>query len=105
MARHAYSSIILAVNTISAPEKDDKYTDNLCLFKGLNNFSILFVLNHTKKFFMGIFKSKPTSANKVDIEKYAGKWYEIARYPNSFEKNCDYATATYSIKKKLYSSI
>jgi apolipoprotein D and lipocalin family protein len=48
---------------------------------------------------MGIIKSKPTSANKVDIEKYAGKWYEIARYPNSFEKNCDYATATYSIKK------
>lgn len=49
---------------------------------------------------MGIFKSKPTSANEVDIEKYAGKWYEIARYPNSFERNCDYATATYSLNKK-----
>ncbi|MDA3912300.1 MAG: lipocalin family protein [Bacteroidales bacterium] len=48
---------------------------------------------------MCLLKSKPTNAKQVDIEKYAGKWYEIARYPNSFEKNCDYTTATYSLKK------
>lgn len=24
----------------------------------------------------------------VDLKKYAGKWYEIARLPNSFQKNC-----------------
>jgi apolipoprotein D and lipocalin family protein len=31
----------------------------------------------------------------VDINKYAGKWYEIARLPNSFEKNCVCVTAEY----------
>lgn len=24
----------------------------------------------------------------VDLKRYAGKWYEVARLPNSFEKNC-----------------
>ena len=31
----------------------------------------------------------------VDIERYLGKWYEIARYPNSFEEGCFGATAFY----------
>jgi apolipoprotein D and lipocalin family protein len=33
----------------------------------------------------------------VDINRYIGKWYEIARLPNSFEKGCYAATAEYSI--------
>jgi len=24
----------------------------------------------------------------VDLKRYAGKWFEVARLPNSFEKNC-----------------
>jgi apolipoprotein D and lipocalin family protein len=24
----------------------------------------------------------------VDLQRYAGKWYEIARFPNSFQKKC-----------------
>ncbi|HVF88035.1 MAG TPA: lipocalin family protein [Pyrinomonadaceae bacterium] len=33
----------------------------------------------------------------VDLKKYAGKWYEIARLPNSFQKNCaGDVTATYT---------
>jgi apolipoprotein D and lipocalin family protein len=32
----------------------------------------------------------------VDLERYLGKWYEIARYPAFFQRNCDAATATYS---------
>lgn len=33
----------------------------------------------------------------VDLEKYVGKWYEIARYPNRFEKKCvSDVTAMYS---------
>jgi len=24
----------------------------------------------------------------VDLQRYAGKWYEIARFPNSFQKQC-----------------
>jgi apolipoprotein D and lipocalin family protein len=25
----------------------------------------------------------------VDLERYAGDWFEVARYPNWFERNCD----------------
>lgn len=32
----------------------------------------------------------------IDIEKYAGTWYEIARLPNSFEKGMSCVTATYT---------
>jgi apolipoprotein D and lipocalin family protein len=35
----------------------------------------------------------------VDINKYAGKWYEIARLPNSFEKGMTCVTATYTLKE------
>lgn len=36
------------------------------------------------------------AVQKLDLERYIGKWYEIARYPNSFEKNCINVTAEYS---------
>ncbi|MCX7048834.1 MAG: lipocalin family protein [Candidatus Sumerlaeota bacterium] len=36
-------------------------------------------------------------APKVDIKRYQGLWYEIARYPNSFEKDCVGATARYTL--------
>ncbi len=31
----------------------------------------------------------------VDLERYLGKWYEIARYPHSFEEGCFGTTAFY----------
>lgn len=34
-----------------------------------------------------------------DINKYLGKWYEIARLDFCFEHNIDYATAEYSMDK------
>ena len=34
----------------------------------------------------------------VDLERYAGKWYEIARYPTSFERDCVGVTAEYSLR-------
>jgi len=36
----------------------------------------------------------------VDIQKYAGLWYEIARLPNSFEKGLECVTATYTVQEK-----
>lgn len=33
----------------------------------------------------------------VDLEKYQGKWYEIARFPNSFEKGLVCVTANYKL--------
>jgi apolipoprotein D and lipocalin family protein len=35
----------------------------------------------------------------VDLEKYLGKWYEIAHLPFRFENNCTDITATYSLSK------
>ncbi|MEM8935699.1 MAG: lipocalin family protein [Pseudomonadota bacterium] len=37
-----------------------------------------------------------TTAASVDIERYLGRWYEIARFPNSFEENCEGVTADYA---------
>ena len=34
----------------------------------------------------------------VDINRYMGTWYEIARYPNRFQKDCLSSTATYSLR-------
>ena len=33
----------------------------------------------------------------VDTEKYLGRWYEIARYPHSFEEGCYAVTADYKL--------
>lgn len=33
-----------------------------------------------------------------DLQRYMGKWYEIARYPHSFEKGLSHVSATYSLQ-------
>jgi apolipoprotein D and lipocalin family protein len=38
----------------------------------------------------------------VDLKKYAGKWYEIASIPQSFQKGCTSTTATYTLTDKDY---
>lgn len=40
--------------------------------------------------------SVPEPAKAVDLERYLGRWYELARYENRFEKDCEGVTATYS---------
>ena len=35
----------------------------------------------------------------VDLKRYMGTWYEIARFPHSFEKGLVGVTATYNLKK------
>jgi apolipoprotein D and lipocalin family protein len=35
----------------------------------------------------------------VDLQKYMGKWYEIGRFPNRFERGLHCVTATYSIRE------
>jgi len=39
------------------------------------------------------------TAEKVDLHKYAGQWYEIARLPNFFEKGLECITATYTLRE------
>ena len=38
------------------------------------------------------------TVDKVDIQKYKGTWYEIARFEHFFEKGCKNVSATYEIK-------
>ena len=34
----------------------------------------------------------------VDLTRYAGTWYEIARYPHKFQKGCIDSRATYTLR-------
>ncbi len=40
-----------------------------------------------------------TTVKELDLNKYLGTWYEIARFPHSFEKNLVGVTATYTLRK------
>ena len=37
----------------------------------------------------------PPTVASVDLNRYAGLWYEIARYPNGFQQDCEAVTAEY----------
>ncbi len=50
-----------------------------------------------------ISKSQPVeTVPHVDLKKYAGKWYEIASFPQWFQKGCNCTTAEYTISNKGY---
>ena len=34
----------------------------------------------------------------VELDRYTGRWYEIARYPNRFERGCVGVTADYTLR-------
>jgi len=38
----------------------------------------------------------------VDLERYTGRWYEVARIANSFQKGCVISTADYSLEEDGY---
>lgn len=41
----------------------------------------------------------PETVSSVDLKRYSGMWYEIARYTNKFERDCaGNVTATYTLK-------
>ncbi len=54
--------------------------------------SLLFMFGCTSK-------RELATVESVDLKKYIGTWYEIARLPNKFEKNLKCVTATYSLKE------
>ena len=44
-------------------------------------------------------KMQVQTVSSVDLKRYSGKWYEIARYPNKFQRKCvGNTTATYTTK-------
>lgn len=47
-------------------------------------------------------KERITTVPNVDVKKYAGKWYEIATFPQRFQKGCHCTTAEYTLTDKGY---
>lgn len=44
-------------------------------------------------------RAVPEPKKPVELEKYLGRWYEIARYEQRFQKGCDCVTADYSLRE------
>jgi len=44
-------------------------------------------------------RNVPEPAKPVELERYLGRWYEIARYEQRFERGCKAATANYSLRQ------
>ena len=42
-------------------------------------------------------KNPPSTVSQVDLKKYMGRWYEIASFPNSFQRGCQCTTADYQL--------
>ena len=40
----------------------------------------------------------PEPVRAVDVNRYLGKWYELARYDMAFERGCEAVTAEYSLR-------
>ncbi len=63
---------------------------------------LLFLVISTTLFAQSKNSGKQTmlqTVSSVDLNRYAGKWFEIARYPNKFQKKCvANTTATYTFK-------
>ncbi len=38
----------------------------------------------------------------VDVQRYAGKWYDVASFPQRFQKGCHCTTAEYTLTEKGY---
>ena len=41
----------------------------------------------------------PEVVEHVDIQRYMGRWFEIARYPNRFQRGCTASTADYTLQE------
>jgi apolipoprotein D and lipocalin family protein len=39
------------------------------------------------------------TVSKVDLSRYTGTWFEIASYPQSFQKDCTGTSATYTLRE------
>jgi apolipoprotein D and lipocalin family protein len=40
----------------------------------------------------------PQPAAPVELQRYLGRWYELARYEQAFQKDCDGVTADYALR-------
>jgi apolipoprotein D and lipocalin family protein len=64
-------------------------------------FRILFLFISFQLLIQNAMAQQPlTTVPSVDLQKYAGKWFEIASFPQRFQKGCDYTTAEYTMTDK-----
>lgn len=60
----------------------------------LTAFCLTFSVSAQKKY-----ANELQTVASVDLKRYSGKWFEIARYPNKFQKQCvGNTTANYTLK-------
>lgn len=65
-------------------------------FKKYLTLSIIFIKTITMQ-------AQPlNTVNYVDLKKYSGTWYEIASYPQRFQKGCHCTSAEYTLTDKDY---
>lgn len=43
-------------------------------------------------------RSVPEPAKPVELDRYLGQWYELARYDQRFQRGCNGTTANYSLR-------
>jgi apolipoprotein D and lipocalin family protein len=66
-------------------------------------YKISFLVSLSVLFFTSISISQELeTVSIVDIQKYSGKWFEIASFPQRFQKGCHCTTAEYTLTSKDY---
>jgi apolipoprotein D and lipocalin family protein len=58
----------------------------------------LLILMATMIFSAAQSQKSPTVVSSVDLKRYSGFWYEIARLPNFFERKLKCTSATYTLR-------
>jgi len=67
------------------------------------NLLVIFAFISFPSFHMAFAKSfKVKTVSSVDLQRYMGKWYEIASYPQWFQKDCTASRATYELREDGY---
>lgn len=60
------------------------------IFFLINTFAMTSIMGQGKKT-----ENDVKTVDHVDLKKYVGLWYEIAKIPNSFQKKCKYGTTAF----------
>ena len=62
---------------------------------------LILILATLSSFAQSQTQSPVKTVASVDLNRYAGRWYEIAKYPNKFQDQCvGNTTATYTLKSE-----
>jgi apolipoprotein D and lipocalin family protein len=68
----------------------------------IQKLKTILIINVMFLIFSSCRSQAPETVKFVDLEKYAGLWYEYASFPARFQKGCTNTTAEYKISPKGY---